>query len=418
MSAVGRIVSGTDPQISSSAPQRQADRDAILAELEQILSSHLFRNSKRCNTLLRYVVNEVLEGRGEQLKERTVGMSAFGREPNYDTNEDTIVRTSAMEVRKRLAQYYHEIGHETPIRIDMASGSYVPEFRFADPVALEPSRQAVEVRPETGAHAVSATAKIRRLAPVLLLAALAIAASIVFAAVEWRPADPLKEFWGPVWHNADTVIIAAGTSVNEVIPPSQTAAPGAEPNTLDTLRADEIGFADAMTMARVAGLLQSRGKQAELRRAATLTLDDLRKMPAVLVGAVNNPWTMRLNASLRFHIERDGPTGVVQIVDRQKNSATLWSASAFAPYSRRTQDWAVISRFSDPRTEQIVLLVAGVGRDGTTAASEFITQSKYLAALAKQAPTGWQRKNLQVVISTEVINGNVGPPRILATYFW
>src|ERR1039457_2391322 len=116
----GRTISGTDAQIASSAPERQADRDGIRAQLEQILSSHLFRNSKRCNSLLRYVVSEVLEGRGEQLKERTIGISAFGRQPDYDTNEDPIVRTSAMEVRKRLAQYYHELGHETELRIDVA----------------------------------------------------------------------------------------------------------------------------------------------------------------------------------------------------------------------------------------------------------------------------------------------------------
>ena len=57
-------------------------------------------------------------------------MAVFGRDPDYDTNLDPVVRTSACEVRKRIAQYYLEPGHESEIRIEMHSGSYVPDFRF------------------------------------------------------------------------------------------------------------------------------------------------------------------------------------------------------------------------------------------------------------------------------------------------
>ena len=95
-------------------------------------------------SLLRYVVNETLEGRGSHLKERALGVEVFSRDPDYDTNADPVVRTSACEVRKRIAQYYHEPGHEDEIRIDLPAGSYVPEFRFAAikarPAVVEPDR--------------------------------------------------------------------------------------------------------------------------------------------------------------------------------------------------------------------------------------------------------------------------------------
>ena len=88
-------------------------------------------------------------------------------------------------------------------------------------------------------------------------------------------------------------------------------------------------------MARVSAMLGADGKEVEIRRAASLTLDDLRKMPSVLIGAINNPWTLRLNAALRFYIERDPSTGLVQIVDRQKSSQAPWRADPTAPYSGR-----------------------------------------------------------------------------------
>jgi hypothetical protein len=422
----GRTISGTDAEIASSAPERQADRDAIRAQLEQILSSHLFRNSKRCNSLLRYVVSEVLEGRGEQLKERTIGISAFGRQPDYDTNEDPIVRTSAMEVRKRLAQYYHELGHETELRIDVASGSYIPEFRFLEPVTLHPgpaqqavsTQPAVETPPDISVSIAPQSARKARNRTPLLIGGVILVTLVTAVGVLMRPQDPRKAFWTPIWRNSDTIILGAGTSLDQALHAGQPPKPGDELNSLEIFRADQVGFADAITMARVSAMLGADGKEVEIRRAASLTLDDLRKMPSVLIGAINNPWTLRLNAALRFYIERDPSTGLVQIVDRQKSSQAPWRADPTAPYSGRTEDWAVISRFSDPRTEQTVLLLAGLGRDGTTAAGEFVTQSKYLESLAKKAPAGWQRKNLQVVIGTEVINGNVGPPRIVDFHFW
>jgi hypothetical protein len=88
------------------------------------------------------------------------------------------------------------------------------------------------------------------------------------------------------------------------------------------------------------------------------------------------------------------------------------------PYSRIAEDYAIVSRFVDSRTEQAIVMVAGMGKDGTIAAGEFVTEPRYLDMLAAGAPKGWERKNLQVVIATELINGNAAPPRILATHFW
>ena len=76
------------------------------------------------------LVERSLHGHAEPLKERTLGVEVFGRAPDYDTNLDPVVRTTAVEIRKRIAQYYHEEGHQNEIRIDFPAGSYLPEFRM------------------------------------------------------------------------------------------------------------------------------------------------------------------------------------------------------------------------------------------------------------------------------------------------
>ena len=67
-------------------------------------------------------MKEALAGRAEGLKERTLGIEVFGKDPNYDTTEDPIVRVTAGEIRKRIAQYYQEQGHEHEIKLLMPSG--------------------------------------------------------------------------------------------------------------------------------------------------------------------------------------------------------------------------------------------------------------------------------------------------------
>src|SRR5579859_4221962 len=81
----------------------EVDHEAVGDQLERILASAVFRNSKRCSSLLRHVVEQVLDGRPDNLKERNIGVDVFGRPADYDTNVDHVVRSVAGEVRRRLA---------------------------------------------------------------------------------------------------------------------------------------------------------------------------------------------------------------------------------------------------------------------------------------------------------------------------
>src|SRR5437899_782715 len=89
------------------------DAAAVRAQLERLLASPHICHSRRCQSLLKYVVEASLELSPDRVKERIIGVEVFQREPDYDTNQDSVVRTTAAEIRKRLAQYYLEPGHET-----------------------------------------------------------------------------------------------------------------------------------------------------------------------------------------------------------------------------------------------------------------------------------------------------------------
>lgn len=381
---------------------------AVREQLARILANPLFKHSRHYPALLRYVVEQTLEGHAAHLKERALGVEVFGRGSDYDTNLDPVVRTSASEVRKRLAQYYHDEAHGSELRIELPLGSYIPEFRFAEP-PLRPAEPA-----PVQAAADSAPPYAGLWPPFRIGAIFAVLLLMGVAAADLRPhASPVDRFWERVWAGDDTVMLCVSPMYDPSTPPPSNPA-----TYLDIMREDRMAFADALTMARLSGLLQENHRKADIRRSTDFNLPDFRKGPAILIGAYNNPWTMRLSDQLRYTFQRVPGSKDGLIGDRQNPSRPLWHHSPSQPYSQIFQDWAIVSRFVDSRTEQMVVIVAGMGKDGTAAAGEFVTDPRYLQMLANRAPKGWERKNLQVVLNTEVINGNAGPPRIVATYFW
>ena len=82
-----------------------------------MLKAPFFAQSHQCKNFLGYVVLQTLSGNASELKERTIGISAFGRANDYDTGETSIVRVTANEVRKRIGQYYRDSRVAHPIEL-------------------------------------------------------------------------------------------------------------------------------------------------------------------------------------------------------------------------------------------------------------------------------------------------------------
>ncbi len=124
--------------------------DLVLDQLRRILESSGFRNSKRYASVLRYTVEQTLNGNADYLKERTIGVDIFGRTPDYDTSSDHVVRSAMAEVRKRLGHYYDAAPSSSELRIELQPGSYIPQFRLA-PAFIEehPAESSVVPLPET-----------------------------------------------------------------------------------------------------------------------------------------------------------------------------------------------------------------------------------------------------------------------------
>ena len=77
-------------------------------------------------------------------------------------------------------------------------------------------------------------------------------------------------------------------------------------------------FGDAVTIARVVGTLESKGKNVIIRREGASSFSDLREGALVLVGAFNNEWSLRLTRQLRYSLALDSDKHLIYIRDAKK----------------------------------------------------------------------------------------------------
>jgi len=186
----------------------------------------------------------------------------------------------------------------------------------------------------------------------------------------------------------------------------------------DLLSIHDVALQDATTLARVAILIDSKRKGFHIQSDDATSLSDLRAAPVVLIGAFNNAWTLRSARQLRFSFEMDAITNRYWIRDKQNPARKDWEIDMGLPYTKLTEDYAIVGRFLNPATERMTVIAGGIGQYGTIAAGEFLTSDKYMEDLTARAPANWEHKNFEAVIAARVIDGSTGPPRILATYFW
>ena len=114
-----------------------SDQEAIREQLDRILKSGTFHQSRRRQRFLEYIVNETLAGRGERLKGYNIAIAVFDRTETFDANIDPIVRAEAARLRDRLREYYEVDGPDDPVRIELPKGGYTPHIEFRHPATPE-----------------------------------------------------------------------------------------------------------------------------------------------------------------------------------------------------------------------------------------------------------------------------------------
>jgi hypothetical protein len=236
----------------------------------------------------------------------------------------------------------------------------------------------------------------------------------------WESAQrsPLNFFWGPVINSNEPVLFCVADQSEY----SAISLRDAEDPTRQTLLKDNltaIVIDDLNPIIRLAGLLQSSGKKYSLKGEGATDLTDLRNGPTIFVGAFDNAWTLRLTKPLRYHFANNPDMTEFRIVDSTDPGRPRWVIDRLQQMTTNDyRDFAIVARFTDSTTGKLAIVAAGVGRGGTRVAGEFLTEPANLAQLERAAAREGNKKNMEVVLSTQIIDGQPGTPKVEASYFW
>lgn len=148
------------------------DPALVAHQLKLIVSSPEFFRSERMSSFLAEVVRATLAQEKAKLTERCIGETVFGKEAGWDPRSDTIVRSEARRLRRKLREFYEGYGRDSTVLIDLPLGSYVATFAlFARPEGQEAHPPIVTLMP---VPAPAATVRPKRQWHLVLVVALVV----------------------------------------------------------------------------------------------------------------------------------------------------------------------------------------------------------------------------------------------------
>ena len=423
-----QLPSTTDSRIAEFAKLtgHKGDIASLQHHLKEVIEGDVFKGSHRSGQFLQYVIDQAIAGHFDSLKERVIGMELFGRAASYDTGDDAIVRVTASDVRKRLLQHYGRFGATSEYRINLPSGSYIPEITrvsrgeantFGGALAhreighVHPDSPAPnqETLPVPGASVIAAAAhplveaaqpkslgRYRWLFFGVLIVAINLTLWGIFRS---RPAPlesarPSSLPWSALFGSSHAVEVITsdpdiadiqGVTGSEVsvsdyanhkyIPVPNKLTPEQDYFCRSILRGDNSAGVDAPIVAKIAMLAQSNSKNIDVRTARSIQITDLKSDNSfIFLGSPrSDPWFSLFSDQLDFRFVFDKNSGSESIRNFHPRPNEQPQYVPTAAGWATGDSYAILALVRNPDQSGQVLLLAGANEEGTEAAGKFVT---------------------------------------------
>jgi len=386
--------------------QSDADAAALRKHLAGVIGSPAFTSSRRSGLFLQYVVEKAIAQDIDSLKERTIGIEVFHRPPDYDTGEDAIVRVTASDVRKRLAQHYSTDHRGSEFRISLPPGGYAPEIcRFSGEQTIEPEilDTAVKIQFPEVSTSYPAPRPSRNLAPFLiwlLVIAGFLLAGGFFLRAKTQASTTSNTPWRLMFSDQKPLyVVLSDPDLNEIqlltkksVSLSDYANGNLGCESLSeeasaicktSLSGDKVAAVDAEAIAKTAALAANFHGSIDPHAARALRLTDIEADRNILfVGSARaNPWVDLFHDKMDFVVVHD-PASNLQIVRNHhpKPGESETYLPTAGPHGTG-ENYAVISFLHNLNNTGYVMLIAGATHEGTDAAIAIATDANRLGML-------------------------------------
>ena len=412
------------------------ERYEIRDELRRILASKHFAKTRKRNRFLEFVCEQTLVGNADKLSEYLLGVEVYGRGPDFNPQDDAIVRVQASDIRKSLRDYYAEEGKSDPWRIDLPPGHYIPLF------ARGPGLQAATVpaAPQGAKLAALPGSFIRQNALVLGLSIACIVLSTVLIVKQFGPRPVVavqssaalpagtEWFWKPFTPPAEPPLIVVPNH-----PLLRPAHYGDSPATLanghlipksklgefrDTVHFRELkefnyvsdmtdftGLGEALGLLDFFELFANAGQHVRVKPARLVDFGALKRGNAIVLGGTQG-W------SGRIFLYQDGfslHAGIIENKHPRPGEQPVYKPEFDSLSNSLRRDYALVLMLPNLNPEHRILLTYGIYTKGTQAAIEYVTNTESLQELRRQlVALSPDKKSIpkffQVLLTTKVEN--------------
>jgi hypothetical protein len=376
--------------------------------LERAAASSSLKRAARLREFLFYVAGKSLKEGNKELHEQEIGHDVFGRDKDYDTSQDNIVRVNATELRKRIDSYFEGEGVDEPLIFGIPRGSYSPVFRWRtkDIEALEtplPKRLGLSHK------------NLPLLLVSLIALLLAISSALLWrddqslrkASDRWEGRPALAAFWSRFLNGRQgTDIVLADTSfaliediskqsfsLNDYVNRSfmhqvQSSNLSADRRAdLDMIAVRSNGSMGDFRVAHQIWALDPASTGLILAYARDYSADSIKRDNVILIGSQKpNPWVDLFYSELAFTVEYNPSLdqSFIKNANPQAGEQSLYPVLA-TPDS--VVGYGIIAYLPNSSHTADVLIIAGTNSQATNAAGEFVTSEASMERLLKKFPT-------------------------------
>jgi hypothetical protein len=439
--------------------------------VERILATRDFQRSPRLSEFLRHVCQLTLEGREDTISEQYLGTALFGRSPDYDSTSDTIVRSHALRLRRRLEHYFRHEGRSEPLTLIIPRGGYVPifvpaaELPSADAHALDPAPPQIGTGslPDAGAHPEKGlTARIedpalfaalaspgvpavmsrhRTVLTLTLCVLISLAAMVVY---QWRALGILRAheyhdrnhpLWSRLFNAGEPTQVVLGDSglvlfhaaarryvslsdyVNNDFKKQLPYVEHVDPDFALFLSGRRYtSIVDATGAIRLLRLPEARPDRTTVRFSRDMHLDDFKNGNLILVGAQEaDPWVELFEHQMDFVFSIDNPEKQAVFLNRnpQKGEPKFYRPEADGP----RQIYAVIAFVPNLTGTGEVLLLEGINMAGTESAVDLTMDDQRLLPILRgmRRPDG-TLPHFEMMIAANIVKDSPAPPQVVALH--
>jgi hypothetical protein len=442
------------------------EKDPRYLLVQRILATPDFIRSAQLSKFLLYISTATFEGRQHTLSEQHIGVAVFGREPDYDSAADTIVRSHALRLRRRLEQFFQKAGRQEPIRLVIPRGGYVPLFspRDGDPSVssetgpLEPKYpdfpRDEAVTPDHAAesllppHPVASTPDLPARDAIRILwryriatASLAILCVFLLVAMALHLQTHLAIkrhhiLWGRLFTDDQPTQIVLGDSglvlfhavarqyvslhdylsddVSKQMPSVQHVDPAFA---RFLLHRRYTSMVDATTLTRLLRLPEAVPNRTLIHYSRDIHLNDFKNGNVIMIGAQEAvPWVELFETHMDFPFSIDNPDKHASFLNRHPHAGELAEYNSVTP-ATRTKVYSVIAFVPNLSATGNVLILEGLSTVGTEAAVDLAMDDDRLLPILEplRRPNG-SLPHFEMLLESDTLGESAGPARVIALH--